>query len=55
VRTSYLKNKQHCDETLKAHLAQQNIQYFHANIDQALDQALVDFLSVRNSNHGRKT
>ncbi len=55
VRTSYLKNKQHYDETLKAQLAQQNIQYFHANIDQALDQALVDFLSVRNSNHGRKT
>lgn len=47
VRAGYLENKQLADDALKAQLALQNIQYFKANIDQALDQTLVDFLSVR--------
>jgi len=46
VRAGYLENKQRTDDALKAQLALQNIQYFKANIDQALDQTLVDFLSV---------
>lgn len=47
ARAGYLNNKQHSDEKLKAELSQQNVQYFHANIDQALDQTLADFLSIR--------
>ncbi|MBA6391354.1 DUF58 domain-containing protein [Colwellia sp. BRX10-3] len=47
VRAGYLENKQLADDALKAELALQNIQYVKANIDQALDQTLVDFLSVR--------
>lgn len=47
VRADYLDNKQRTDNCLKATLAAQNIQYVHANIDQALDQRLVDFLAAR--------
>ena len=47
VRASYLDNKKRVDNTLKTKLAGQNIQYFHANIDQALDQSLVNFLTQR--------
>ena len=47
VRAGYLENKQRAEESLKAQLALHNIKYFNANIDQALDQALVDFLSAR--------
>tara|TARA_R110002012_G_scaffold3970_4_gene18423 strand:- start:1695 stop:2630 length:936 start_codon:yes stop_codon:yes gene_type:complete len=47
VKADYLNNKKRADNNIKAQLAAQNIQYVHANIDQALDQTLVDFLSVR--------
>jgi uncharacterized protein (DUF58 family) len=47
VRAGYLENKKRSDEALKAQLLLQNIHYFKANIDQALDQTLVDFLAVR--------
>ncbi|MGB1262161.1 MAG: DUF58 domain-containing protein [Cognaticolwellia sp.] len=47
VRASYLANKKRADKALKNTLTGQNIQYFHANIDQALDQTLVDFLTAR--------
>tara|TARA_R110000737_G_C14607589_1_gene490372 strand:+ start:324 stop:1271 length:948 start_codon:yes stop_codon:yes gene_type:complete len=47
VRDGYLENKKRSDDALKAQLSLQNIHYFSANIDQALDQALVDFLSIR--------
>lgn len=47
VRSSYLENKQRVIEQLKARLSVQNVQYFNANIDQALDQMLVDFLRTR--------
>lgn len=53
VRAGYLKNKQRLNDVLKLKLAQQNIQYFHANIDQALDQTLVDFLSIRQRGNRR--
>jgi uncharacterized protein (DUF58 family) len=47
VRTRYLDNKRRADIHLKEQLALQNIHYFNANIDHALDQSLVDFLGVR--------
>ena len=47
VRAGYLENKKRSDDVLKAQLLLQNIHYFKANIDQALDQTLVDFLAVR--------
>ena len=53
VRAGYFKNKQRLNDALKVKLAQQNIQYFHANIDQALDQALVDFLVIRHKGNRR--
>ena len=53
VRAGYLKNKQRLNDVLKLKLAQQNIQYFHANIDQALDQTLVDFLGIRQRGNRR--
>lgn len=53
VRAGYLKNKQCLNDVLKLKLAQQNIQYFHANIDQALDQTLVDFLGIRRRGNRR--
>ena len=53
VRAGYLKNKQRLNDVLKLKLAQQNIQYFHANIDQALDQTLIDFLGIRQRGNRR--
>ena len=53
VRAGYLKNKQRVNDVLKLKLAQQNIQYFHANIDQALDQTLIDFLGIRQRGNRR--
>ncbi|AZQ84196.1 DUF58 domain-containing protein [Colwellia sp. Arc7-635] len=53
VRAGYLNNKKSADEQLKAQLTLQNIHYVHANIDQALDQTLVDFLSMRSRGHQR--
>ena len=53
VRAGYLNNKKNADEQLKAQLTLQNIHYVHANIDQALDQTLVDFLSMRSRGHQR--
>jgi uncharacterized protein (DUF58 family) len=47
VRAGYLENKKRSDEALKAQLLLQNIHYFKANIDQALDQTLVEFLGIR--------
>lgn len=47
VRADYIENKNRADQALKAQLAWQNISYFNANVDQALDQSLVDFLTVR--------
>ena len=51
VKTDYLENKKRADNNLKTQLAAQNIQYVHANIDQALDQTLVDFLNLRSQRH----
>ena len=53
VRAGYLENKKRSDDAMKAQLALQNIHYFNANIDQALDQALVDFLNIRARGNGK--
>ncbi|SEL26311.1 Protein of unknown function DUF58 [Colwellia chukchiensis] len=52
VRTDYLAKKKQTEQALKAQFAKQNCSYFSANIDQALDQSLVDFLSARAKRKG---
>jgi uncharacterized protein (DUF58 family) len=47
VKQDYLQQRAAFNQQLKETLAQLDVQHFHANIDEPMDQTLYDFLAVR--------
>jgi uncharacterized protein (DUF58 family) len=47
VQQDYLQQRAEFNQQLKASLGQLNVQHFHANIDEPMDQTLYNFLAAR--------